>query len=447
MAGSAAEYRFILRPDAKWSDGTPLTPADFLFAYRMAVHPIYEKQHRSWTSSIARYQLTGQQEIRLMVYRSPLQDVLDVYPLPRHLLEKSGFSDPQHFSELPWHEAPIGDGPYRLTGSLKMERNPNYVVHPATLPNLELRPYLHVDDAVEDLAKGELDVLADVPPHALDKAPAGITVQQAAAPSLTMLVFNTRDLALRNDDLRRALAHALNRGVLAAGVGGCMAARSWLQPSRAGQVPAFDTYEGKLPLARAALQRSPWKADKQGRLVRRMPGGAAKDDTLHREIVLLYEAAQPQQEAAASAMQAAWEKLGLHAVLEARPPTEYRDRLQRRGFTVALQEVAVYPWTQPAALFSKESIPTARNYFRGDNASGWSTSGGQELLKKIAAAPEPAAAADALREQQLTLAREVPVLPLFFGVHTVAYRSGMSGVQSRGWGEITWNVEEWRKSK
>lgn len=443
LGGSTTEYRLVLRPDARWSDGQPLTSGDFIFAYRMAVHPLYRKVHAAWTPLVRELQMSGSQDLRVLVERNPLENGLALFPMPDRKLEPLAVKDPTHFGEVDYHSAPLSDGPFAIvktrSSGLDLQRNAYYVPHPAALAALYFKYYGHAEDALADLRDGKIDVVPDLPAERARglKPEKGFALQRVASPELLMLAFNTRDIAARHASVRRALCLAVDRAALAASLGPDTAipATSWLPPERAGCEPAFDSLQGGIEAARAGLKTSGWKVSPAGELVR----GSEK-----RIPTLLYDNGSTEAMATAQAVRKAWEALGIHCALDGKAGPAYLDALRHRGFTVAVQGIAVYPWTQPATWFAKESIPTSRNSFRGQNVSGWSTPELQDLLREIAAAAEPASAEKALRQQQKLLAKDVPVLPLFFRPQITAVRTGLSGVRSRGFGGITWNVEEWQ---
>jgi len=284
-----------------------------------------------------------------------------------------------------------------------------------------------------------VDVLTDIPAERAatwDPQDQAIRVERTPGARLVQLVFNTRDPVLRHDEVRRALAGALDRAGLekSLGTADALRAQSWLVPQRAGFEAAFARYDVDVAVARKALLETGWKVTAEGGL---------KRGPTTRTFRLLVNADDAAMRQAAEGIVRSWERVGVKLVLEARPAERYHEGLQRRDFAVALQEAVFYPWTQPAVYYAKDSTPTSRNGFRGENVSGWSDSEHEALLREIARAAVPADAAGALKRQQALIARDVPILPLYFWPQICAYRADLRGIRPRGYGALTWNVEEW----
>jgi oligopeptide transport system substrate-binding protein len=105
-------YRFRLRPDARWSDGVPVSADDFVFAWQQG----RELQLRAATAlrdiENARALADGTLEVRLEGPRGYFPYVLassPSFPWPRHRCEELGdaWMRPEHL---------IGNGPFELAG-------------------------------------------------------------------------------------------------------------------------------------------------------------------------------------------------------------------------------------------------------------------------------------------------------------------------------------------
>ena len=439
FSSALAEYTFNVRDGARWSDDSPLTANDLLFSYRMAVHPSFRKAHLSWTSCLKQFDLPGPQALRLTVQRSSHHDVLDFYPLPAHLLDNVAL-DPVLFAQLPYHERPVGNGPFRMKSRsdrvLRLEANPSYLPHPAMLEEMRFICYDSVEQALAGMARGDIDVLSVPADIARMRLPVEVDLQATAGTRLLALVFNTRHPLTSHESVRKALARALDRAAVlkACTPGPGVASDSWLQPWHGAYHGVFAALGFDLAAARKELASCPWRIDGQGHFV-----SAGSTEVLS----IAYDAEQADVQGVVLALRESWLGLGLSVGLVPLDHESYEDRLRRGDYCVALQELEVTPWTEPSLYFAKESIPDKRNGFRGSNVSGWTDPAQEKLLGEIGRAAAPAAAASALKEQQRILARHVPVLPLFFYARLTAVRMGLGGVRDRGYGELTWNVEAW----
>jgi ABC-type transport system substrate-binding protein len=485
-----AAYTLTLRPDAKWSDGAPLTNDDFMFTWRVMLHPLFKDAQAWWSQYVRGFNSVGD-ALTFTVSRSPDHDGLDLFPLPLHLLEKGLNTDALNFASLPFNKGlPVGDGPFRFTrrryNGVDLEANPFYLPRPPKVKNVYVQFYATADEAWSALNRNAVDAIDQVPLDSLGNVAdtSAVKIATVAGPHLITGVFNTRMAPFDRVSLRRALAFAVDRRLIVRAAGaGAVTTQSWLQPSRAGYLPAFGGYRFDPARAERSLRASGWVIDDRGRLSPAAEGPRGTDEAPEMpsdgasgspeasgasdpsgtpgaeappsdqkrprssrksvELTILYDSGNPRTEAAAKQLQAAWARLGLQPVLIGRPHASFEAEIRQGSYLVAVDDFEVYPWTEPWTWFAKESIPTDTNNFRGDNVAAWSTTESGRLLRKIAAEAFPAAAAPLLREHQRLLAREVPILPLYFVPLATAYRSGLLGLKPRSFGAATWNIEEW----
>lgn len=437
LGGGLAEYYFQLREDARWSDDKPLAASDFLFAYRMAVHPSFSRAHVDWTSCIKQMDLPGPRDLRITVYRSSRRDALSFLPLPAHLLE-TGTLDPVAFAHLPYHERPVGNGPYRIksrsTRVIRLEANPGYRPASARVDELRFITYATLEQALTGLAKGEIDVMRLPPERAADHTPPEVEVKITAGTTLRAVVFNARHPVTSQVPVRRALARATNRPALLKACGTVVPTESWLPPGHGAYRPSFEGVRFDLAQARKDLAEGPWRIDAEGHFV---------DGRSTEVLSITYDAERSDTQPVVLALRESWRAMGLSVGLVPLDHESYEERLRRGDFCVALQDMDVTPWTDPSAYFAKDSIPDKRNGLRGSNLSGFTHPAQEKLLREIGRAEALLAARPALEKQQDNLALLAPILPLCFNARAVAVRRGLEGLCDRGYGEITWNVEAW----
>ena len=119
---------------------------------------------------------------------------------------------------------PRGAGPFRFVSyepgeRLTLERNPDYMDGPPRLERVVLK--IVPDETVRllELKKHAVHlVMNPITPAVLPwlAAQRGIMVQSAPGVNVSYLGFNMRDPALKNPLVRRAIAHAIDRGAIAA---------------------------------------------------------------------------------------------------------------------------------------------------------------------------------------------------------------------------------------
>ena len=108
-------YTFTLRDDLVWSDGTPMTSADYKWTFDQAIKPENKYPYVSNLQEIDSYEAPDPKTI-VVKLKEPIVVGIEtadaVTPLPKHIWEKLDWSDPQKNPQI---LAPtVGSGPYLL---------------------------------------------------------------------------------------------------------------------------------------------------------------------------------------------------------------------------------------------------------------------------------------------------------------------------------------------
>lgn len=248
------KYIFHLRSDVHWSDGIPVTAHDFEYAYRRILDPQTAsplagsidgiRGARAFqTGGAAASQVVGPKALDDFTFcvelEKPaayfLRQVADLYPIPRHVVEKHGES---------WTEPAniVTNGPFLLEAWqphewLVLARNPSYQgPFPGNLQRVELRlesnPFgpatmARYDADVEDANGWVLPADLDV---ARSHHPADYVTTPAAG--LNYLCFDMTRPPFDDQRVRRAFVMAIDRETYAD-----MILRGYGSPASGGLVP------------------------------------------------------------------------------------------------------------------------------------------------------------------------------------------------------------------
>jgi ABC-type transport system substrate-binding protein len=206
---------FRLIHDAKWSNGQPVTGADVRETVNLLRKPDWVGFSPEWTDIVEGPLST----------RDPYQVSLH---LSRGVLEPLSFmtfkilpaASPELLSRPGFAQHPIGSGPYEYSPGQKGDEfvfKANQEYHRADklgMPYIREIHFFHSQNMVEDFRQGRLHLLLDLP---TDKLQALGSVEDLAPP-LTLrnrrvyfLAVNHRVPRLQNVDLRKAIAHAIDR--------------------------------------------------------------------------------------------------------------------------------------------------------------------------------------------------------------------------------------------
>ncbi|MCK9510323.1 MAG: peptide ABC transporter substrate-binding protein [Pigmentiphaga sp.] len=230
-------YTFTLR-ESQWSDGTPLTADDFVYAWRYVLDPknAVNTAHRLYPIANAEAIAKGEQAPDSLGVRSldggkilevTLNEpstyflstlVLPVfYPLPRQAIEAHGNA---------WSEVDniVVNGPFVptrwITGSeLNTRKNTHYYdAADVEIDGVTFFPIEDRDSGITRFRAGDLDVLRDFPASQYEFLKQELPDATRLAPRLGSyyLSFNLRDgRATADPRVREALSLAINREVIA----------------------------------------------------------------------------------------------------------------------------------------------------------------------------------------------------------------------------------------
>lgn len=274
-----ALYRFKLRDDAVWHDGTPFTSADVAYTFEEVLTTFHSRTRASVGALLESVDAPDPAtvEFRFSEPYAPLMQQLDVTEapiLPAHIFEGT---DPQ---ENPANQRPVGTGPFMFSSyspdeELVLVRNPDYF-EPG-LPKLDEVVMRVIPDAgsqVIALEAGEVDWLWGVPGPDLARLSGDdrfgtlkTLVNPGGANCIMTVSFNLDRPALADARVRRAIAHGLDRTAFleraAFGQGNVATApvSSGIPTAYAGglDLPDYDPDR-----ARALLDEAGWTADGGG---------------------------------------------------------------------------------------------------------------------------------------------------------------------------------------
>jgi microcin C transport system substrate-binding protein len=111
---SSVTYR--LRPEAKWHDGTPVTPADVIFSFNALKK--YSPQQSAYYRHVSKAEQTGDHEVTFTFdapgNRELPQIVGELIVLPKHWWEGTDGNGKKRDIGETTLEAPLGSGPYKV---------------------------------------------------------------------------------------------------------------------------------------------------------------------------------------------------------------------------------------------------------------------------------------------------------------------------------------------
>ncbi len=163
-------YKFHLRQDVRWHNGTPFTASDILYSYERIRDPKVKAAHlRSYYQNVERLEALDDFTVRFTFSKPEYPSFEAAGSIP--IVCKSVFDDGQDFNTHPAGRSPVGTGPYKFkswtTGQeIVLERNPEYwgeaIGRGGHVDRIVFRLAQDPTTALQMLKAGQIDVLTDI---------------------------------------------------------------------------------------------------------------------------------------------------------------------------------------------------------------------------------------------------------------------------------------------
>lgn len=224
-------YTFHLRPEAKWSDGRPVTAYDFEYAWKRALHPdtaaeyayqlFYIKNAPEYNEGAAKAEDLGIRvidehtlEVELSAptpYFLSLTAFPTLFPVRRDVVEANGEQwalDPATY---------IGNGPFKLAewqskDHMKLIPNENYWDRGRVKLDAVIKTFIAESGTMlAGYEAGEIDVIDSVPFSELDNLKQTGELQMITQLGTYYYCFNVTKQPFDNPKVRKAFALAVDR--------------------------------------------------------------------------------------------------------------------------------------------------------------------------------------------------------------------------------------------
>ncbi|MFA5263772.1 MAG: peptide ABC transporter substrate-binding protein, partial [Opitutaceae bacterium] len=413
-------WTFHLRPEACWSDGSPLVAEDFVFSFRRILSPKLGAEYAAmlWPLKHAREISEGKvADMTRLGVRAIDAHTLELtlgepcpwlltlisnqawFPVPRTAIEKAGAWD-ERGSRWTLPGNLVSNGAFRLkewrpNARLAVERNPYYWDNVHTrLSKVVFLPNENISTDERNFRTGQLHATYDLPPEkiATYRTESSGVLRIDPFFETFFLRFNVGKPPLDDPRVRKALARAIDRTALCQSVlrDSRMPAPSMTPPGAAGYVARArvpdDFSEARKLLAEAGYPG--------GRGFPRLEAQLKSDD-IHRVVM--------------EAIQQMWKKeLGIDVTLA---PLEQKTWL-------ANQLAQSYQISSSRWIGDYLDANTFLDLWMSDNGknqTGWKNSEYDRLISTAARTLDTAARQDLQQKAEGILLDEAPVVPIFYG--------------------------------
>jgi oligopeptide transport system substrate-binding protein len=439
-------YRILLKPGWKFTDGSPVTSHSFVDAWNYGAVGANAQLQQSFFSPIQGFDdvagLTGKQgpatmsglqvvndlEFTVRLKAPTIDFVVRLAFTPFFPLPQAAFRDMAAFGNNP-----VGNGPYKLADgpdgpawehNVKLDVRPNPDYHGNRMPHnkgLRFEFYANLDTAYADLLSGNLDVLDTIPPSALpiykrdlgdNSATAPAAMNQTLDTPLRLAHFGGEEGRLR----RLALSAAINRPQICRQI--FVGTRTPARDFTARSLPGFD--QG-IP-GNDALDFDPNRA-------RRLWAQANAISPWSGQYAIAYNADGGHREWVDAVANSIKNVLSIDAV-GAPQPTFAGFRSQVAGRTIGTAFRAGWMGDYPSMLnFLAPLFATGS----GSNDVGYSNREFDAALLAVEAAPTGAESYTLTNDAQRILLHDMPVVPLWSYIDAVGWSAQVHNVT------VSWN--------
>jgi peptide/nickel transport system substrate-binding protein len=434
---------YRIRPDARWSDGVPVTARDFVFTLR-AIRASDRLDLRELHRVVRSIRAVDAKTVRVVLKpRSSRWRELFGNVLPAHALRGADLANVWTTSiDDPRTGAPIGSGPFLVERwdrgrQLVLRRNPRYWgPHASYLDRVAVVFAPAPSDPTDALRSGELDVATGVPPDLIPAVRREPGIRVVVTPART---FEHLDLrlgpgghpALRNKLVRRALAYGIDRGGLVRQVYGEID-------------PTLRPLDSAVVLSQSPYYEAAWRAYRyrpaRARALLEQAGCRSGDDGIYScggqrlSLRLVTNAGIPARARALPLIQEQLRRAGIEAVpVFAAPPAYFGQILPGGTFDVALFTWVYVPGDSWSSVYGCNG---------SDNYTGYCQRLVTAALDQAGRILDAEQQARALNRVDTQLVRDVPAIPLYEFVVSAARTADVRNFVLHS-SDPLWNAVNW----
>lgn len=397
VSADGKTYTFTLRPDAEFSDGTPVTSADVVYTVQKAQDPALKSpEYANWTGIAV-----SAPDARTVVFTlgkpyAPFLENTTLGILPARLWQ--GVSDDQFpFSNL--NTKPVGAGPFvassvthdasGIVTGYTVAANGHYALGRPYLDAIRFTFYSEESDLADAMKSGAIDSAYGVP---------GASALQSPYSRVFGVFWNANENPVfAHKEVREALSLALDRDYIANTVlGGYATPLAGPVPPGSG-VTETPVPEASIQDAAEVLEDAGWKYDADSRAWTL----AKTKETL---TVTLKTSNVPELKAVATAVKSEWEALGVPVDVELYEPGDLTQNVIRpRDYGALLFGMVVGRDRDLYAFWDSKEVQDP-----GLNIAMYSNSKVDALLEKTRAESDPSAVTDDLNQIESLVSADYP---------------------------------------
>jgi peptide/nickel transport system substrate-binding protein len=208
-------WEFALRRNVKFHNGEPFTAQSVKATMEYLKDPAHKTHYAAYWKQIKDVQIVDDYTVRFIT-DGPWPSLIDRASLTDFLVMPAKALKEQGVQALA--QKPIGTGPFKFVEwkrdeRLVLERNPDYWAGPADVSRVTFRFIPEFSSRMAALLSGEIDIMKDVPPHAVEAVDRSgrAKVRSAVSSRINYLALvNLKPGPMQDVRVRRAMNHAVD---------------------------------------------------------------------------------------------------------------------------------------------------------------------------------------------------------------------------------------------
>ncbi len=453
VSPSPMKVEYKIKKAAVWSDGTPITAADFQFTQFVQDPKKCKECKAAFTegySSMTEIASADDGRTVTITFAKPFAQwqALFNYILPAHVAKTYG-TEVVAFNDGFTKEPPkVSGGPYVVSDykkgiSMTMSKNPKWYGKPANLDTIVTRYISGQGEQLTALQNGEIDMVYQVPTQdTMNQAKAlqGTTVQVGAIWTYYHLGMKTTGDIMSDAALRKGIAQAINLADIRTRTVAQFANEIPLMKSAAyvpGQkyqgVPAYQETTDKVGVGAGDTKKAIATLEAAGYKI--VDGKLTKNGTPVRDIKMLTLSTDQLRMQMAQIVQSQLKQIGLTVTIDPADSSRYSTALRAGSFDIMATGTAL----------DLGSLSLAQWYdTKGARSFGYSNPAADKLFAEAEVEVDPAKLVALMNKIDETLIGDGVVLPLFATPNMAVYKNTYANifVNPSKYG-TTMNVEEW----
>jgi peptide/nickel transport system substrate-binding protein len=209
------EVTYVLRKNAKWSDGQPVTAEDVKFSFDMMRDPQIKYARAGGLQFVEKVEVVGPLAVKFVFNRVYSDELFDtgIMVLPKHILEKLSAANSADFDANP-----VSDGPYRVEEWVRGDRlvlaaNPDFYKGKPALDRIVFKFFGDETSLMNALQSGSVDMTNDLSPQYALKVQGDPNLTSIEYPgrNFTFIGWNLNSQLFSDVSLRKAFALSIDQ--------------------------------------------------------------------------------------------------------------------------------------------------------------------------------------------------------------------------------------------